>query len=530
MARVLGNSGFTGSIPSSIGNLKKMWRWLSAQNNLVGEIPSTIGSCTQLQSFDSQYNHHTGQIPDSLAALPMLTEVGLGANSMAGEIPQSCFLNSARSLFRLSIGLNQLSGSIPACISKLTKLQILYLDNNGLTGTLPDDIGALSSLQIFYAHNNGLSGGIPSSLGNAIKLNKLRLDSNSLSGSVPNTFANLSQLQEFNVSGNCLTGTLPNNLLVQFNGIGIQRTNCIAPTPTPPPTDNSASQSSVPIAAIAGGVAGGVLVIGAIVVGLVFFLRKRKMGSGDGALVVTGHENLKKHEEAGRAVQSGFDIGSNGNMAPLMNKASDPFRPMSFNSNTSVSYIPVSTSTYETTISTPEPTHFVGEMKSSGLFDNAYPVASVRRFQVDEKQSYGVREKIIGLQGLATMDELNGNGNHIESILQSQWGPYFKWNCEQVAMWAKEKMLDEKFLVMLKENEVDGAVLHSIDRETLKSDLEITDLKTRAKVLKAIELLRESLPKVSSSAANVGVGGIAGAVFNTHDSLGRIAPPAYHMG
>jgi hypothetical protein len=57
-----------------------------------------------------------------------------------------CDADPAR-LFR-SLGLNELKGTIPREIGKLTRLEYLLLGINGLNGTIPSEMGRLTGLQI----------------------------------------------------------------------------------------------------------------------------------------------------------------------------------------------------------------------------------------------------------------------------------------------------------------------------------------------------------------------------------------------
>src|SRR5438045_8822483 len=66
---------------------------------------------------------------------------------------------------RLILYDNQLSGSIPASIGKLTKMQILDLFYNQLTDTIPASIGKLTNLIYLYLDINQLNGPIPASMG-----------------------------------------------------------------------------------------------------------------------------------------------------------------------------------------------------------------------------------------------------------------------------------------------------------------------------------------------------------------------------
>ncbi|KAJ3316523.1 hypothetical protein HDU76_001734 [Blyttiomyces sp. JEL0837] len=395
---------------------------------------------------------------------------------MSGDIPP--FTNPA--FTRLSIGSNQFTGTIPSSLTKLTNLQTLYIDNNLLVGTIPDELG------------NG---------------------------------RNLSRLS---------------------NGIGIQRTNCIAPTPsnattsTTPTNTPSSSTSSTPIAAIAGGVTGSIILIAGIV-GLVLFLRNRKTAH---ALAGPGNETLKKKSEGGKVDNGGNEIA-----AALVKNSNE----LNFNlgalpqQNHAVPPIPVTKAGYfslfpRTTSASHAQNPFISEKKPIGLFEarsSQRPFLTKRRFHMDQKQSHTVNDKIAAMgmmsgHGMDHVEEGYEGDVDVEAVLQDQWGPYFKWSCEQVVLWGMEKRFDESILDFLRQNEIDGSILHSLDRDTMKTEMGVLDFRSRAKLLQGIELLRESLPAVNSGAVGVVVtspvapvrgvsrGGIVGGFVE------GAAPPAYN--
>ena len=73
-------------------------------------------------------------------------------------------LGNLANLTHLSLGGNQLSGTIPASLGRLVNLQLLYLWWNQLTGTIPAELGSLTSLQQLYLGGNQLTGCIPEGL------------------------------------------------------------------------------------------------------------------------------------------------------------------------------------------------------------------------------------------------------------------------------------------------------------------------------------------------------------------------------
>ena len=101
---------------------------------------------------------------------------------------------------------NQLSGSIPPELDKLTALQDLELDHNQLTGSIPPKLGNMTSLIWLGLNGNQLTGSIPPELGNMTELQNLDLSNNQLTGSIPSTLTNLTHLEDLgsNICGNHL--------------------------------------------------------------------------------------------------------------------------------------------------------------------------------------------------------------------------------------------------------------------------------------------------------------------------------------
>ena len=100
----------------------------------------------------------------------------------------------------------------------------LQLTQNNLSGSIPAELGQLERLQTIVFFTNELNGPIPAELGQLINLDTLWLASNNLSGTIPPELGQLINLWQFSLAGNQLTGTIPlefsqlTNLSVLFLG------------------------------------------------------------------------------------------------------------------------------------------------------------------------------------------------------------------------------------------------------------------------------------------------------------------------
>ena len=102
------------------------------------------------------------------------------------------------------MGENNLSGTLPSCISQLTNLNYLALFNNHFTGSIPYCLGSLSELEILFLSQNYFSGILPTSIGNLTKLQILDISSNEITGTVPATYAGLTNIHLLYLSDNKL--------------------------------------------------------------------------------------------------------------------------------------------------------------------------------------------------------------------------------------------------------------------------------------------------------------------------------------
>ncbi|GAY50656.1 hypothetical protein CUMW_128370 [Citrus unshiu] len=109
---------FEGSIPSSLGNCKKLQVLNLSSNNLNGTIPKEVVSLSSLSiSLVMSHNSLTGSLPPEVGKLTNLVELDVSYNRLSGEIPSS--LDSCISLERLYLGNNSFKGRIPVSLKSL---------------------------------------------------------------------------------------------------------------------------------------------------------------------------------------------------------------------------------------------------------------------------------------------------------------------------------------------------------------------------------------------------------------------------
>ncbi|KAJ9697344.1 hypothetical protein PVL29_009241 [Vitis rotundifolia] len=158
-----------GSIPDAFGNIASLAYLDLSWNQLDGEIPKSLS--TSIVHLDLSMNQLHGSIPDAFGNVTSLTYLSLSLNQLEGEIPKSlrdlCNLQalllsnnnltgllekdflacSNNTLEGLDLSHNQLRGSFPH-LSGFSQLRELSLGFNELNGTLPESIGQLAQLQI----------------------------------------------------------------------------------------------------------------------------------------------------------------------------------------------------------------------------------------------------------------------------------------------------------------------------------------------------------------------------------------------
>eukprot|EP00980_Cylindrotheca_fusiformis_P014979 scaffold4106_cov64-Cylindrotheca_fusiformis.AAC.1 len=81
------HSKMHGTLPTEIGNLKRLRDLNLSLNELVGPIPSEIGNLQQLNRLRLDGNKFSGPIPSEIGHLQQLKHLGLQGNELSGPIP-----------------------------------------------------------------------------------------------------------------------------------------------------------------------------------------------------------------------------------------------------------------------------------------------------------------------------------------------------------------------------------------------------------------------------------------------------------
>jgi hypothetical protein len=132
----LANNNLTSRIPSELYSLSKLKYLFLAKNNfLAGKIPAKIGTLLpNLVDLSYRGTHRTGTLPTSIGNLKKLVLLDLFDNNLKGTIPTE--IGQMGKLRFLFLNKNKFTGTLPKTFSKLSLLETVLLHDNDFHGGL----------------------------------------------------------------------------------------------------------------------------------------------------------------------------------------------------------------------------------------------------------------------------------------------------------------------------------------------------------------------------------------------------------
>jgi hypothetical protein len=203
---VLCNNSFTGTIPQEWYDAAPSWRSLDIRGNkIAGSISKDILNLKDLELLYFGENFITGTIPTEIGGLKMLKVLYLANNRLKGGIPSELG-SKLDSLFLFN---NDLSGTIPSELAKLTRLELVHInDNRRLAGEFPKEMW--STIYSLEATNCNFTGDLSEMFPLMNKSSFLLLQNNSFSGTIPE--GSLPLIEQLLISGNNFTGAIPDSI------------------------------------------------------------------------------------------------------------------------------------------------------------------------------------------------------------------------------------------------------------------------------------------------------------------------------
>ncbi|CAJ1929086.1 unnamed protein product [Cylindrotheca closterium] len=193
--------------------------WTFVHSFLYNTCPGPLGSLVLVG------NNLQGSLPGVITKLSRLYYFMLQNNAITGTIPE---IAENSSMYAFHLGLNQLSGTIPESIGNLGSLTNLALLHNQLSGTIPQSITSLTSLQLLYLRGNTLGETLPTYISQLDNLVVMDLTSTGLKGTIPSFLKDMQSLRyiELGYNFNEVSGTFPSFLLemTKLEGIALDGT------------------------------------------------------------------------------------------------------------------------------------------------------------------------------------------------------------------------------------------------------------------------------------------------------------------
>ncbi|XP_034211901.1 probable leucine-rich repeat receptor-like serine/threonine-protein kinase At3g14840 isoform X5 [Prunus dulcis] len=151
-----------------------------------------------------------GTLPKEMARLTYLKEIDLARNYLSGTIPPEW---GSLPLVNISLVANRLTGSIPKEIGNITTLKSLDITMNNFSGVLPWQLGNLLLIERMLLTSNNFTGELPDTFGNLTTLKDFRVGDSHFSGQIPDFIKNWTNLEKLDLSFNKLTGEIPSSFV-----------------------------------------------------------------------------------------------------------------------------------------------------------------------------------------------------------------------------------------------------------------------------------------------------------------------------
>ncbi|CAM8981035.1 unnamed protein product [Rhodiola kirilowii] len=201
----LRNTDFTGIIPESIGELKRLSRLDIGQCNFHGPIPGQLWKLNNLVYIDLSFNRLNGSL-QLFAPLVKLTVLFLPNNLLTGSITTTNWTELVQ-LENLDIRNNSFSGRIPTSLFGMKSLKKLVLSHNRFDGleNVETDVSP-SVLDTLDLGSNNLQGPFPTFIFRLREIKILTMCFNNFSQAMNLSFIqNLRNLSSLDLSYNNLS-------------------------------------------------------------------------------------------------------------------------------------------------------------------------------------------------------------------------------------------------------------------------------------------------------------------------------------